>query len=412
MHVRHAKLYEWEASGRRYERCKGIRMCSKRKVTLMLSQLWIFSIGMRWWESSAVRSSAIGIGCSYDVLDHRLLLCLCHIGALALAIVASSSITCLAQTLARVQQRGALVCGVNEDLPGFSSEHDQKWSGFDVDLSRAVAAAIFADADRVQYMPQPLNAGQRFEALRSGGIDILSRNSTWTMSREVDLNLVFPAITYFDGQGFLIQKAFPVTSPLEFDNTKVCVQSGTTTEPNLIDYFKSNHMRLELMSFETRTAALRAYDEGLCDVFTSDVSELHADRLELSAPENHVILPDIISKEPLGPVVRKGDEQWADIVKWTVFALINAEELGITSKNIDQGICDGRPEIIRLMGKDRNYAEGLKLPANWAVRIIRLVGNYREIYEHNVGLQSKLGIPRGLNRLWSDGGILYAPPIR
>jgi general L-amino acid transport system substrate-binding protein len=258
----------------------------------------------------------------------------------------------------------------------------------------------------------PLGANDRFTALQSGAIDVLSRNSTWTMSRETEFKLVFPAATYFDGQGFLIRKTVPATSALELDNTRVCVQSGTTTELNLLDYFRANHMRLEPVAFESARDAVSAYEAGRCDVFTSDVSQLHAERIGLAHPDDHVILPDIISKEPLGPAVRQGDEQWASIVKWTIFAMIDAEELGVSSTTIDDAVRSAKPDIKRLVGTEGNFGEQAGLTRDWAVRIVRQVGNYGEVFERNVGTDSRLGIPRGLNHLWTTGGILYAPPIR
>jgi general L-amino acid transport system substrate-binding protein len=337
------------------------------------------------------------------------LLC-CRAAALALTALALGAGPGAAQTLAAVKQRGALVCGVSEGILGFSAQTDQGWAGFDVDLCRALAAAVFGDAGKVRYVP--LGANDRFTALQSGAIDVLSRNSTWTMSRETEFKLVFPAATYFDGQGFLIRKTVPATSALELDNTRVCVQSGTTTELNLLDYFRANHMRLEPVAFESARDAVSAYEAGRCDVFTSDVSQLHAERIGLAHPDDHVILPDIISKEPLGPAVRQGDEQWASIVKWTIFALIDAEELGVSSTTIDEAVRSAKPDIRRLVGTEGNFGEQAGLTRDWAVRIVRQVGNYGEVFERNVGTESKLGIPRGLNHLWTTGGILYAPPIR
>jgi general L-amino acid transport system substrate-binding protein len=337
------------------------------------------------------------------------LLC-CRAAALALAALALAVGPSAAQTLAAVKQRGTLVCGVSEGILGFSAQTDQGWAGFDVDLCRALAAAVFGDAGKVRYVP--LTANDRFTALQSGAIDVLSRNSTWTMSRETELKLVFPAATYFDGQGFLIRKTVPATSALELDNTRVCVQSGTTTELNLVDYFRANHMRMEPVAFESARDAVSAYEAGRCDVFTSDVSQLHAERLGLAHPDDHVILPDIISKEPLGPAVRQGDEQWASIVKWTIFALIDAEELGVSSTTIDEAVRSAKPDIRRLVGTEGNFGEQAGLTRDWAVRIVRQVGNYGEVFERNVGTDSRLGIPRGLNHLWTTGGILYAPPIR
>jgi general L-amino acid transport system substrate-binding protein len=341
----------------------------------------------------------------------RALLRSCRVAAaVGLAALALGAAPGAAQTLAAVKQRGALVCGVSEGILGFSAQTDKGWAGFDVDLCRALAAAIFDDPGKVRYVP--LNANDRFAALQAGTIDVLSRNSTWTMSRETELKLVFPAVTYFDGQGFLIRRNTTVSSALELGNTKVCVQQGTTTELNLVDYFNANNMELERVVSERAADVAKAYDAGRCDVFTSDVSQLHAERLGLAKPDDHVILPDIISKEPLGPAVRQGDEQWANIVKWTVFAMINAEELGVSSKTIDQAAHSAKPEIKRLVGTDGNFGEQVGLTKDWAVRIIKQVGNYGEVFERNVGTDSRLGIPRGLNHLWTTGGILYAPPIR
>ena len=315
-----------------------------------------------------------------------------------------------AQTLAAIKQRGVIACGVSEGIYGFSIETPTGWSGFDVDLCRALAAAVFDDPTKVHYVP--LDATARFASLQSGAIDVLSRNSTWTMSREIELKLVFPAVTYYDGQGFLVRRARNATSALELDNVKVCVQGGTTTELNLGDFFRANNLKFERLAFTTAADAVKAYDAGRCDVFTSDVSQLYAERLTLSTPDDHMILPDVISKEPLGPVVRQGDEQWANIVKWTAFALINAEELGVSSKSIDHAVRSDKPEVKRLAGTQGDFGEQAGLTRDWVVRIIRSVGNYGEIFERNVGVESKLGIPRGLNQLWTNGGIVYAPPIR
>jgi general L-amino acid transport system substrate-binding protein len=316
-----------------------------------------------------------------------------------------------AQTLKTVKDRGNLICGVSTGLPGFSNADDKGvWSGLDVDLCRAVAAAVFNDATKVKYVP--LNAEDRFKALQSGKIDLLSRNSTWTMSREAEFNLSFAAVNYYDGQGFMIRKSAGKDSALALDNSKVCVQSGTTTQLNLGDYFRANNMKFQEMAFSNVADTLKAYDTGACDVFTSDISQLYAERLTLSAPNDHVILPDVISKEPLGPAVKQGDSQWLEIVKWSHFAMLNAEELGITSKNIDEALKSQKPDVKRLVGNEGSYGEQIGLTKDWAVRIIRQVGNYAESYNRNVGTGSKLGIPRGLNHLWNEGGIQYAPPIR
>jgi general L-amino acid transport system substrate-binding protein len=329
----------------------------------------------------------------------------------ALALAMAVPVTGQAQTLQAVKDRGALNCGVSQGLPGFSAPDDKgNWSGLDVDFCRAVAAAIFNDPNKVKFVP--LSASERFGALRNNTIDVLSRNSTWTMSRETELKLAFAAITYFDGQGFMVHKNLNVTSALELDKKKVCVQSGTTTEMNLRDYFSTNKMALEVVEFAKADDAVKAYDEGKCDVFSTDVSGLYAERIKLSNPIDHVILPDVISKEPLGPVVRQGDETWLNIIKWTHFAMLNAEELGVSSQTIEDAKKSAKPDVKRLIGSEGAYGEQLGLTKDWAARIVALVGNYSEVFERNVGTSSKLGIPRGENNLWSRGGIQYAPPIR
>ncbi len=315
-----------------------------------------------------------------------------------------------AQTLKAVKDRGELVCGVSQGLAGFSMQEDGKWSGFDVDFCRAVAAAVFADPNKVKLLP--ISPGDRFAALQDGRIDILSRNSTWTISRETELGLMFAGVTYYDGQGFMVAKARNVTSALELGGSKVCVQAGTTSELNLRDFFKSNKMEFEPVMAPDIAEARKAYDEGRCDVLTSDVSQLHAERQRLAKPGEQVILADVISKEPLGPAVRQGDDKWLNIVKWTHFAMLNAEELGVGSRNIDDALHSTSPDVRRLVGADGKFGEQMGLTNAWAADLIRKVGNYGEIYERNVGVNSRLGIPRGLNHLWSMGGIQYAPPMR
>ncbi len=316
-----------------------------------------------------------------------------------------------AQMLKTVKDRGTLTCGVSQGLPGFSSPDDKgAWTGLDVDLCRAMAAAIFNDASKVKYVP--LTANARFTALQSGEIDVLSRNTTWTSSRDTSLGFNFAAVTYYDGQGFMVKKSLKVNSALELNGASICTQSGTTTEANAADYFRANNMKFEVVKFETADEAIKAYDTGRCDGFTSDVSQLYAMRLKLTAMNDHVVLPEVISKEPLGPAVRQGDDQWFDIVKWVHFAMINAEELGVSSKSVDEAMKSPQPEIKRLLGLEGAYGEQLGLTKDWVVRIVKLVGNYGEIFEKNVGSGSKLGIARGLNRLWTKGGIQYAPPIR
>lgn len=258
----------------------------------------------------------------------------------------------------------------------------------------------------------PLSADERFEALRSGKVDILARNSTWTMSREMQYGLSFVGVNYYDGQGFLVHKEPQISSALELDGAKVCVQTGTTTIDNFEDYFKSNNMKYEVVGEASAADALKDYESGKCSAYTSDVSGLYAQRLLLARPGDHVILPDIISKEPLGPAVRLDDAQWLELVKWVHFAMINAEELGVSSKTLDQALKSSKPAVRRLLGAEGNFGEKIGLSDDWAANVVRAVGNYGESYERNVGSKSKLGIPRGLNELWSMGGIQYAPPIR
>ncbi len=316
-----------------------------------------------------------------------------------------------AQTLKKVVDRGALICGVTQGLPGFSNPDDKgNWTGFDVDFCRAMAAAIFNDASKVKYTP--LAAKDRFTALQSGEIDVLSRVTSWTLSRDTALGFNFGAITYYDGQGFLIRKSLKVNSALELNGASICTQTGTTSELNLADHFRTHKIKYELVTFATADEVVKAYDTGRCDVFSTDISQLYAEKLKLTNPNDHVILPEVISKEPLGPVVRHGDDQWFDIVKWTHFAMVNAEELNVSSKNINDALKSDRPDVKRLLGAEGNLGEQLGLTKNWAERIIRLVGNYGEVFERNVGSGSRLGIARGINNLWTKGGIQYAPPVR
>ena len=336
------------------------------------------------------------------------------IGLLIAAAVAAAAITYErydTKTLKRTFKRDAVLCGVNTGLPGFSNPDDKgNWSGFDVDVCRAVAAAIFDDPNKVKFIP--LDANERFKELQNRKVDILSRNSTWSMSRETDYELHFAAVTYYDGEGFMVRKSRNVESGLELSDSKVCVQASTTTQFNLADYFRANNMKYQEINFPKLKDVLKAYDEGQCDVLTTDVSQLYALRLRLTKPIDHVILPDVISKEPLAPVVRQRDDDWLLIVKWTIYAMINAEELGVTSKNIDEAMQSKKPDVMRLVGTEGAYGEELGLTRDWAARIIRRVGNYGEVYDRNVGEGSKLKIPRGLNQLWNNGGLQYAPPIR
>ena len=329
----------------------------------------------------------------------------------AAAVLATAVGSAQAQTLKTVQDRGSLVCGVNPGLDGFAvKDASGQWSGFDVDFCRAVAAAIFNDPSKVQYVP--LSAEERFGALKDKKVDVLSRNSTWTLGRENDFGIVFAGVTYYDGQGFLVPKSRNITSALELDGSKVCVQPGTTTEPNFTDYFDSNHMKYEVVHVSSAAEMVKAYQDGRCNVLTTDASGLYAMRLGLAKPGDSMILPDVISKEPLGPVVRQDDMQWFNIVKWVNFAMLNAEELGVSSKTVDDALRSDKPDIRRLVGSEGNYGEQLGLSKDWAAHIIKLVGNYGESFERNVGSGSKLNIARGLNNLWTKGGIQYAPPIR
>ncbi|MFG1400049.1 amino acid ABC transporter substrate-binding protein [Roseixanthobacter pseudopolyaromaticivorans] len=327
------------------------------------------------------------------------------------AVVALSAHGASAQTLKAVKDRGELVCGVSRGLPGFSNpDSSGKWTGFDVDLCRGIAAAVLNDPSKVKFVP--LNAEERFAALKDGKVDVLSRNSTWTLQREGELGLLFGPITYYDGQGFMVRSARKITSALELDNSKVCVQAGTTGAGYATDYFAANNMKLELISLPSSDEVVKAYDSGKCDTITTDVSQLYSLRLVMAKPGDHIVLPDVISKEPLGPVVRQGDDQWFNVVKWTHYAMLNAEELGVNSGNLDQALKSEKPDVKRLVGTDGNYGEQIGLTKDFAVRIVKAVGNYGEVFERNVGAGSKLGIPRGINQLWSTGGIQYAPPVR
>ena len=323
----------------------------------------------------------------------------------SVAFAASAS----AATLDDVKAKGHIQCGVSQGLPGFSNADDSgNWTGLDVDMCRAVAAAVFGDSNAVKFTP--LSAKQRFTALASGEVDILSRNTTWTMTRDTQLGLNFAGVNYYDGQGMMVPTSLGVTSALELDGVNICTNTGTTTELNITDFFRSNGMSFNLVAFEKADEVVAAYDAGRCDVYTTDRSGLAAQRGKLTAPDGHMVLSEIISKEPLGPVVRQGDDQWFNIVRWSLNAMINAEEMGITSANVNATTYnDVTPGVARLVGKEGNFGEELGLSNDWAYNIISQVGNYAESYEANV---TPLGLARGVNALWSDGGILYAAPIR
>jgi len=314
-----------------------------------------------------------------------------------------------AQTLNQVKARGVLQCGSNTGLAGFGQPDAQgNWSGLDVDYCRAIAAAVFNDATKVKFVP--LSAKDRFTALQSGEIDVLVRNTTWTMSR--DSNLDFGPVNYYDGQGFMVRKKLKVASAMELSGASVCSQQGTTTELNLADFFRSNKLKYEPVIFATSDETIKAYDAGRCDVFTTDASGLYAERLKLTAPDDHIVLPEIISKEPLGAAWRQNDSQWGDVVKWAHYAMVTAEELGVTKANVDEMLKSGNPDIKRLLGTEGNFGEQIGLTKDWGYRIIKHVGNYAESFDRNVGAGSRLKIARGVNALWSKGGLQYAPPIR
>ena len=316
------------------------------------------------------------------------------------------------KTLDTIKQRGELVCGVNTNLAGFSAADSQgNWTGLDVDICKAIAASILGDAKKVKYVP--LNASQRFTALQSGEVDLLSRNTTWTLTRDASLGLEFTGITYFDGQGFMVPVKSKVTSAKQLKGATVCVQSGTTTEKNLNDYSKANNLGMKPVVFETFEATNKAYFSGRCQAYTTDASGLASLRnKEADKPDDHLILPELISKEPLGPAVRRGDDDFFTIVKWVVFALLEAEEYGITQANVDQMKASTDPVVGRILGTTEDTGKLLGLDKDWAYRPLKQVGNYGEIFERNVGPKSPLKLPRGANNLWSKGGLQYAPPVR
>lgn len=331
-------------------------------------------------------------------------------GAAVFALGASAA---SATTLQDVKAKGFVQCGVNTGLAGFAApDASGNWSGFDVDFCRAVSAAVFGDPTKVKFTP--LSAANRFPALQSGEVDVLARNTTWTINRDTALGLNFRFVNYYDGQGFMVRKSLNVKSALELSGASVCVQSGTTTELNLADYFKANNLQYNPVVFEKLDEVNAAYDSGRCDVYTTDQSGLYSLRLTLKNPDEHIILPEIISKEPLAPAVRQGDDQWFDVVSWVGYAMINAEEFGITQANVDDMKNSPNPDIKRFLGveADTKIGTDLGLTNDWAYNIVKTVGNYGEVFEKNIGQGSPLKISRGLNALWNKGGIQYAPPVR
>ena len=329
----------------------------------------------------------------------------------AIAALATATLA-MAGTLEDVQKAGVLKCGVNTGLPGFS-EADSKgqWRGLDVDYCRALAAVVLGDASKVKYVP--LNAKERFTALQSGEIDVLSRNTTDTETRDTALGINFTGVMYYDGQGFMVPRALGVKSAKELDGATICIQAGTTTELNLADYFRANHMKFKAITFDTNDQVNKAFEAGRCDVVTTDASGLYAERTKMKNPEKYVILPEIISKEPLAPAVRHGDDRWFDIAKWTRNALLTAEEKGVTMANVDEAKAKSTdPETRRLLGVEGDMCKNVGLDKECFYRAIKQVGNYGEIFERNVGIKTPLKIERGLNALWNKGGIQYSPPFR
>ncbi|MEP0962313.1 MAG: amino acid ABC transporter substrate-binding protein [Roseobacter sp.] len=332
------------------------------------------------------------------------------LGALTVAGLAAGAAA--AGTLEDVKARGSLNCGVTTGLVGFAAPNaDGEWNGFDVSVCRAVAAAVLGDATAVEFVPT--TGKTRFTALASGEIDMLARNTTWTFSRDVDLKFTFVGVNYYDGQGFMVPKEIGVSSAKDLDGATVCIQTGTTTELNLADFFRANNISYEPVPIETNAEAQQQYLAGACDVYTTDASGLASTRATFEAPGDHVLLPEIISKEPLGPLVRHGDDEWGDVVRWTLNALVTAEELGVTSANVSEMASgSGNPEVKRLLGTEGALGEKLGLDADWAQKAIATQGNYGEIFAKNIGEETPIGLARGLNAQWTNGGLIYSPPFR
>lgn len=317
-----------------------------------------------------------------------------------------------AGTLEDVKARGHLLCGVNPGLQGFAAKGaDGAWAGFDVDFCKAVAAAALGDALKVEYVP--VSAAERFDKLGSGAIDLLARNTTWTMERETKMPLRFAGVSYHDGQGFIVKKLLGVTSALNLSGAAICLLSGTTTQANVDDFFREKEMAYTPVTFGSLDELVKAFDKGKCDTYTADLSQLYAVRLRLANPDDSIVLTDVISKEPLGPAVRQGDDKWFNIVRWTLFALIDAEELEVTAAGVDElKATSKKPGIRRLLGVEGTFGADMGLDADWAVRALKAVGNYGEVFERNLGKSTPLAIERGINALWNAGGLLYAPPVR
>ena len=332
--------------------------------------------------------------------------------AVAIASVGLATTAQAGKTLDAVKARGQVICGVNTSGPGFSNADSQgKWTGLDVDFCRAVAAAVLSDASKVKYVP--LNSQQRFASLQAGEIDVLSRNSTWTLTRDASLGVVFTGINYYDGQGFMVPKKLKIDSAKKMNGATVCVQAGTTSEKNVADYYGANGLKYKPVVFDTAEAITSAFFAGRCQVYTTDMSDLAGARTKASAPDDFQILPQVISKEPLGPSVRRGDDEWFEIVRWTLFAQLEAEENGLTQANVDQQKTSNKdPGVQRFLGASEDTGKLLGLDAEWAYRIVKQVGNYGESFERNLGPKSAVGLPRGANNLWTKGGLMYSPPVR
>jgi general L-amino acid transport system substrate-binding protein len=335
-----------------------------------------------------------------------------HLVPAALAIAAAASPAWAGKTLDAVKQRGQVVCGVNTSGPGFSNADSQgNWTGLDVEFCKAVAAAVLSDASKVKFVP--LNSQQRFTSLQAGEVDVLSRNSTWTLTRDASLGILFTGINYFDGQGFMVPKKLNIASAKKMNGATVCVQAGTTSEKNVADYFGASGMKYKPVVFDTAEAITSAFFAGRCQVYTTDMSDLAGARTKAPKADDYVILPEVISKEPLGPSVRRGDDEWFEIVRWTLFAMLEAEENGLTQANVDaQKASSKDPGVQRFLGVSEDTGKLLGLDKEWAYRIVKQVGNYGESFERNLGPKSPVGLPRGVNNLWTKGGLMYAPPIR
>lgn len=333
------------------------------------------------------------------------------LGSAAMAAMAAMAAPASADTLDIVKERGKVTCGVSQGVTGFSAPDDAgKWNGFDIDFCRAVAAAVLGDPEKVSYIP--LSTKERFTALQSGTVDLLSRQTTWTLSRDASLGIHFVGTAYYDGQGFMIRKDLGVDSALKLDGATVCTEQGTTTEQNVADYFSAHKLKYEPVVIDSADGIIKAFDTGRCDVYTTDASALYAQRLKLSDPAAYTVLPEIISKEPLGPAVRQGDDKWFNIVRWTLFALVEAEELGIKKDNAEAGLTSANPAIKRFLGAEGDSGQQLGLDPRWTYNVVSTVGNYGEIFERNLGQSSELKIDRGINALWNAGGLMYAPPVR